>query len=597
MPHLRRFALLAVLAIATSAAHAADSSFETRTGHPLPQAGVYFDPQQPGTGLVMDVGLEGTVVAAFGTYDAQGEPVFYTLQGVLRRDNLPAGQPGVVGRVRSPLYRSTGGQCLGCPWQPASIGPATDLPEAELLFTEARRVTLRIGDAQWRMDRFTLNVDPADFVRGRFMLLVDERGTQRHQVVADVELVNANASIDAAPTSPSACAAGPAPAAVQRELRCIGGDCAAFQRWAGGAGAGVFAWQRADSTTWQLARARASGAGLRLADAPQYLLQVDTRRLIASPPPAVCASAGSALRLARDPASRISPYEQRFEFALTAGVYWDPEQPGTGYAVDVAADGRTFGAWYGYTAAGRPTFLTVDGYVARRGLLGVQISFEGDLYQSRNGQCIGCAYRPPQTDRSADFIRLQLLDVPWGVRAGAAVEQLLTRRDYLDIGGTRLIRLEIDRAGATFMQGRYLLRVEDRIYDFARSVLVSETSVLAQVELVEDGSPLRFRAVCTRHCVEYTGWLRGLDALRIAFQATAGGSTFAVATARVPQARGFPLASGERDVALRLDTLDRDHPRSADSSTFALALPGQPDLRRDVRLQLVRNAPDALSDD
>src|SRR5687768_1049957 len=47
----------------------------------LPQPGAYYDPAQPGSGVFVDVGPDGTVFAGVFHHDADGSPSFRTMQG------------------------------------------------------------------------------------------------------------------------------------------------------------------------------------------------------------------------------------------------------------------------------------------------------------------------------------------------------------------------------------------------------------------------------------------------------------------------------------------------------------------------------------
>ncbi|HVJ61213.1 MAG TPA: hypothetical protein VM555_00680 [Tahibacter sp.] len=78
------------------------------------------------------------------------------------------------------------------------------------------------------------------------------------------------------------------------------------------------------------------------------------------------------------------------------GFYWQPDQPGTGFALEVLGIERVFGAGYVYTRAGQPVFVTFGGpLTAIPG--GWRVT--GDLVRTENGQCLGsaanCPYRAP----------------------------------------------------------------------------------------------------------------------------------------------------------------------------------------------------------
>ena len=201
---------LPALAPATASAQSTSlPSFASRTGYALPQAGAYFDPSQGGVGLMFDVGLDGTVFGALAIYDADGEPTFYTLQGPIERAGLPAASTA-IGVLRSPLYRSRDGQCLGCSWRPPVTEVETRFGEAEVLFTEGRRLELRVGGSTWRMQRMEIDYSVDQLLPDAWLLALDERR-------ADGSVVSVQSRVRIAPIAatnvrvegPAACGSPP----------------------------------------------------------------------------------------------------------------------------------------------------------------------------------------------------------------------------------------------------------------------------------------------------------------------------------------------------------------------------------------------------
>jgi hypothetical protein len=101
--------------------------------------------------------------------------------------------------------------------------------------------------------------------------------------------------------------------------------------------------------------------------------------------------------LAANPASA-----QSLPFGIPApydGVYFDPSQPGIGLWLDNGPDGTTFGALMYYADDGRPTFATFASPLLHSGSLNASIARDrqvrGPLYESVDGQCLGCPYRAP----------------------------------------------------------------------------------------------------------------------------------------------------------------------------------------------------------
>jgi hypothetical protein len=81
------------------------------------------------------------------------------------------------------------------------------------------------------------------------------------------------------------------------------------------------------------------------------------------------------------------------------GTYYDPKQSGTGIQIDLGANGQAFLSYYTYDQAGNTEwYLLADTYhpsdEVTRWTTGVIGTMSGPFYQARNGQCLGCAYKP-----------------------------------------------------------------------------------------------------------------------------------------------------------------------------------------------------------
>jgi hypothetical protein len=71
-----------------------------------PESGVWWNPAEPGTGLLIEI--QDNYVAVFAyVYDQAGNPTWFTSNGFLTGNALYQGQ----------LDRFTGGQCIGCAWR------------------------------------------------------------------------------------------------------------------------------------------------------------------------------------------------------------------------------------------------------------------------------------------------------------------------------------------------------------------------------------------------------------------------------------------------------------------------------------------------
>ena len=306
-----RGTFLSLLA-AASCAGAQDllPEFETRTGYPLPQSGIYFDPAQGGTGLSFEVGLDGTVMAGLGTYDTNGQAIFYTLQGRITRDTLPAQDMNVLGELRSPVYLSRRIGCADCPDARVVTEPVAGLGEALVRFTEPRRLTLEIAGGRWNMQRMELTEDPWQWTQGGFLLLGagSPTGAQGPGVFARVssgpEFIPPNV-VDGVT---DVCASSASPGSARR-ITCEG-NCASFDAWAGGPAetARVLIWRNPGSSTVSLGRFRTEGSSLvRVAGAPTYALSPSPLSLDSMPVPQACAASAGKLRLYRNPAPLLKP--------------------------------------------------------------------------------------------------------------------------------------------------------------------------------------------------------------------------------------------------------------------------------------------------
>lgn len=97
----------------------------------IPEEGMYYDPEESGTGLVLEYQAGVVVVTYFG-YDDAGLPVWWQFSDDLEEaivipgvDPLPPPQSDgmSIHYVEGELNRFEGGQCLGCPFsEPEVVG-------------------------------------------------------------------------------------------------------------------------------------------------------------------------------------------------------------------------------------------------------------------------------------------------------------------------------------------------------------------------------------------------------------------------------------------------------------------------------------------
>jgi hypothetical protein len=109
-----------------------------------PESGVWWNPAEPGTGLLIEI--QDNYVAVFAyVYDQPGNPTWYTSNGFLTGNALYQGQ----------LDRFTGGQCIGCAWRQnnAQLGQGGSI---RIAFNpnDPTRATLTWGGRTTQIERF-----------------------------------------------------------------------------------------------------------------------------------------------------------------------------------------------------------------------------------------------------------------------------------------------------------------------------------------------------------------------------------------------------------------------------------------------------------
>lgn len=122
----------------------------------MPTEGMWWNSEEPGTGLSFNVDNQGRWFAALYVYDEDGVPTFLTMQGDALSFNLHPQPSEAYATGVSPLILSEGGQCLGCPWTEATISDSGE--SATLQFQTRTRATLTVGS--WVLDLTPL---PQDF--------------------------------------------------------------------------------------------------------------------------------------------------------------------------------------------------------------------------------------------------------------------------------------------------------------------------------------------------------------------------------------------------------------------------------------------------
>jgi len=136
---------------------------------PVPLSGGYYDPARSGNGQMLDVASNGYVFQTWFTYEASGQPSFFSLQGRLARPQGVSGCPADVSRychgqrvewaqsgltwsvtdegtvpasTDMRLYKSQGGACPTCPQtSPATAPDKTNGPVKLEFFGDIQKLT------------------------------------------------------------------------------------------------------------------------------------------------------------------------------------------------------------------------------------------------------------------------------------------------------------------------------------------------------------------------------------------------------------------------------------------------------------------------
>ncbi|MFV0542400.1 MAG: hypothetical protein ACK5L8_01800 [Marinicella pacifica] len=94
---------------------------------------------------------------------------------------------------------------------------------------------------------------------------------------------------------------------------------------------------------------------------------------------------------------------QAFAFTPESGQYWDPEEPGTGYAIEIQ-DNYLYMTFYVFDEQGFPVWYASGGF------LDGNSSYEGLLAYFENGQCLGCYWQESSGEDSGyGYVEIEFL--------------------------------------------------------------------------------------------------------------------------------------------------------------------------------------------
>ena len=114
------------------------------THAPFPEPGLWYNPDQSGTGFKFEF-QNGVMAGYYYGYDTGGDPEWYMVTGRLERSE----QTGVMWELEAEPLRFSGGNCLGCPYQPPEEPDALPAIKIEFLQRAYARLTLSDGAIQY----------------------------------------------------------------------------------------------------------------------------------------------------------------------------------------------------------------------------------------------------------------------------------------------------------------------------------------------------------------------------------------------------------------------------------------------------------------
>lgn len=174
----------AVLAVAGLALAGLPSAAQAAEGDPLsyvaedlypmlPASGVYYEPGRGGTGLTIDFDKSGYAFAVFYSYNTDGSPAYYLMQGQYvpsTENELYA--TGVMGHFDAVPYISTNGECVGegCTFK-EPVRTETDI-DVSVTWTTAHKATLTIGSQTWNLQTGGFLVPEDELLVGTWSMVV-----------------------------------------------------------------------------------------------------------------------------------------------------------------------------------------------------------------------------------------------------------------------------------------------------------------------------------------------------------------------------------------------------------------------------------------
>jgi hypothetical protein len=138
-----------------------------------PPAGLWWDASNDGVYYHVGVGPDGFLFVAITLFERSGDPTFLVMQGQFEPAALSTwALRNETGRLRSPLYRMSGGQALDGAYRNPVIAPS-ELGDAEIVFRSGGHAELRRSGATTALSTYPLYADaaglPANRLQGRWV--------------------------------------------------------------------------------------------------------------------------------------------------------------------------------------------------------------------------------------------------------------------------------------------------------------------------------------------------------------------------------------------------------------------------------------------
>jgi hypothetical protein len=118
----------------------------------VPVEGMYYKPDEPGTGFVLEY-QAGVVVVTYFAYEEDGRPVWWQMSGELKEAIVvpgfsepppPAGAGKEIHFIEGNLQRFEGGSCLGCDYKAPEVVSSPSF--IRIFFRESTQATFFLGE-------------------------------------------------------------------------------------------------------------------------------------------------------------------------------------------------------------------------------------------------------------------------------------------------------------------------------------------------------------------------------------------------------------------------------------------------------------------